>query len=106
MKYYGTKNNKDYGFYEDKFDNAVKSDHFGFRRKLCFKIRMALEDRILRHRKLAFRQTSEFSCVFSRFYALLPEVCEIELRKMQQCFGKLQLVEIVIALYNKPYAVH
>ena len=23
MKYYGTKNNKDFGFYEDKFDNAV-----------------------------------------------------------------------------------
>lgn len=24
MKYYGTKNNKDYGFYEENFDNAVE----------------------------------------------------------------------------------
>ena len=29
MKYYGTKNNKDFGFYEDKFDNAVEiSDEY------------------------------------------------------------------------------
>lgn len=29
MKYYGTKNNKDYGFYEEKFDNAVEiSDEY------------------------------------------------------------------------------
>lgn len=24
MKYYGTKNNKDYGFYKEKFDNAIE----------------------------------------------------------------------------------
>lgn len=24
MKYYGTKNNKDYGFYEENFDNAIE----------------------------------------------------------------------------------
>ena len=24
MKYYGTKNNKDYGFYENKFDGAIE----------------------------------------------------------------------------------
>lgn len=24
MKYYGTKNNKDYGFYEDKFENSIE----------------------------------------------------------------------------------
>ena len=24
MKYYGTKNNKDYGFYEEKFENAIE----------------------------------------------------------------------------------
>ena len=29
MKYYGTKNNKDFGFYEDKSDNAVEiSDEY------------------------------------------------------------------------------
>lgn len=29
MKYYGTKNNKDFGFYEDKFGNAVEiSDEY------------------------------------------------------------------------------
>ena len=29
MKYYGTKNNKDFWFYEDKFDNAVEiSDEY------------------------------------------------------------------------------
>ena len=24
MKYYGTKNNKDYGFYLEKFDNSIE----------------------------------------------------------------------------------
>ena len=24
MKYYGTKNNKDYGFYEKNFENAIE----------------------------------------------------------------------------------
>ena len=24
MKYYGTKNNKDYGFYEENFENAIE----------------------------------------------------------------------------------
>lgn len=29
MKYYGTKNNQDYGFYEEKFDNAIEiSDEY------------------------------------------------------------------------------
>ncbi len=29
MKYYGTKNNKDYGFYENKFDGAIEiSDEY------------------------------------------------------------------------------
>ena len=29
MKYYGTKNNKDYGFYLEKFENAIEiSDEY------------------------------------------------------------------------------
>ena len=31
MKYYGTKNNRDYGFYEEKFDGAVEiTDEYWF----------------------------------------------------------------------------
>lgn len=31
MKYYGTKNNKDYGFYEENFDNAIEiTDEYWF----------------------------------------------------------------------------
>lgn len=94
MKYYGTKNNKDYGFYLENFDNAIEiSDEYW--KELLNK--QATEGNVIipfEGNVIAVNQ-DEYSLENGKWQKLTPEESEMKVKERE---NKIHIKEITIKL--------
>lgn len=94
MKYYGTKNNKDYGFYLENFDNAIEiSDEYW--KELLNK--QSNENKIIipfEGGVIAVNQ-DEYSLENGKWQKLTPEESEMKVKERE---NKIHIKEITIQL--------